>query len=299
MEKANDFSIFIHPIAMTEKKDNSDIEILKTEGVRKSFVLNQPFVPSFSALLLLKQGRLTVRYKQEEHVILPYDMLLLSRLVVLELLDLSQDAEILMIVMGNDFQHRVPVRFNKLDMIQYFATSPVLQLPFPENEFNDIWELVRIMEERQHQENFAFTIDLLHTLLVSVSYMMARQIDENLPVKNLSESRREKLTVEFIRLLHVHFRQEHYLSFYAQRLRVTSKHLSESLKKVTGFTGRELINMALVCEAKVLLVNDSMKVAVVSEQLNFSDQFAFSKFFKRLTNTNPTEYSRGLLSCNP
>ncbi|MCE4565795.1 helix-turn-helix transcriptional regulator [Maribellus sp. CM-23] len=284
---------------MTEKKDNSDIEILKTEGVRKAFVLNQPFVPAFSALLLLKQGRLTVRYRQEEHVISAYDMLLLNRLVVVELLEVSPDAEMLMVAMGNDFQHRVPVRFNKLDMIQYFATSPALQLSFSENEFNDIWEIVRIMEARQHHTGFTFTIDLLHTLLVSVSYMMAKQISENLPLKNRSDSRREKLTVEFIRLLHVHFRQQHNLNFYAQRLRVTSKHLSESLKKVTGFTGRELINMALVCEAKVLLVNDNLKVAAVSEQLNFSDQFAFSKFFKRLTNTNPTEYSRGLLSCNP
>ncbi|RIJ45709.1 AraC family transcriptional regulator [Maribellus luteus] len=284
---------------MTEKKDNSDIEILKTEGVRKTFVMNQPFVPAFSALLLLKQGRLTVRYRQEKHVISACDMLLLNRLVVVELLEVSPDAEMLMIAMGNDFQHRVPVRFNKLDMIQYFATSPALQLSFSENEFNDIWEIVRIMEDRQHHTGFVFTIDLLHTLLVSVSYMMAKQISENLPLKNGSDSRREKLTVEFIRLLHVHFRQQHNLSFYAQRLRVTSKHLSESLKKVTGFTGRELINMALVCEAKVLLVNDNLKVAAVSEQLNFSDQFAFSKFFKRLTNTNPTEYSRGLLSCNP
>ncbi len=284
---------------MTEKKDNNDIEILKTEGVRKTFVMNQPFVPAFSALLLLKQGRLTVRYRQEKHVISACDMLLLNRLVVVELLEVSPDAEMLMIAMGNDFQHRVPVRFNKLDMIQYFATSPALQLSFSENEFNDIWEIVRIMEDRQHHTGFVFTIDLLHTLLVSVSYMMAKQISENLPLKNGSDSRREKLTVEFIRLLHVHFRQQHNLSFYAQRLRVTSKHLSESLKKVTGFTGRELINMALVCEAKVLLVNDNLKVAAVSEQLNFSDQFAFSKFFKRLTNTNPTEYSRGLLSCNP
>ncbi|MFV0591984.1 MAG: helix-turn-helix domain-containing protein [Draconibacterium sp.] len=72
---------------------------------------------------------------------------------------------------------------------------------------------------------------------------------------------------------------------------VTSKHLSENLKKVTGFTGRELINMALICEAKILLVNDNLKVGEISEQLNFSDQFAFSKFFKRLTSASPTEYS--------
>lgn len=281
---------------MTEKMDNSDIEVLKTEGIRKAFVMNQPFVPSFSALLLLKQGHLTVRYRQEEHVISSCNILLLNRLVVVEFLEVSPDAEMLMIAMNNEFQHRVPVRFNKLDMIQYFATSPVLQLPFSENEFTDIWEIVRIMEGRQHQKTFAFTIDLLHTLLVSVSYMIAKQINENMPLKNQADSRREKLTVEFIRLLHTHFREQHNLAFYARRIGVTPKHLSENLKKVTGFTGRELINMALVCEAKMLLVNGNLKVATVSEQLNFSDQFAFSKFFKRLTSASPTEYSTGMLS---
>jgi len=258
--------------------------------------MNQPFVPSYSALLAVKQGALTVRYRFREYVVQSNSVMLLNRLVVFEFLEISEDAELLMVMMDNDFQNRVPMRFSKLDMIQYFATSPILQIAFPGNEFEEVWEIIRIMEKRQHQSQFPFTIDLLHTLLVSVSYMMAKQINENMPLKNQNESRREKLTVEFIRLLHVHFREQHNLNFYAERLGVTSKHLSENLKKVTGFTGRELINMALVCEAKVLLVNDNVKVAVVSEQLNFSDQFAFSKFFKRLTNSSPTEYNSSFSS---
>ncbi|MCK3683144.1 AraC family transcriptional regulator [Maribellus sp. YY47] len=281
---------------MRKKKENTDVEILKTREIRKTFVMNQPFVPSYSALLAVKQGMLTVRYRFREYVVQSNSVMLLNRLVVFEFLEISEDAELLMVVIDNDFQNRVPMRFSKLDMIQYFATSPILQISFPENEFEEVWEIVRIMEKRQHQSQFPFTIDLLHTLLVAVSYMMAKQINENMPLKNPNESRREKLTVEFIRLLHVHFREQHNLNFYAERLGVTSKHLSENLKKVTGFTGRELINMALVCEAKVLLVNDNVKVAVVSDQLNFSDQFAFSKFFKRLTNSSPTEYSSSFSS---
>jgi len=281
---------------MGEKKVNTDLKVLTTKDVRKAFVMNQSFVPSFAGSLFIRKGYLKVRYKFNEHLVEECNVLFLNRLVVIEFLEISADAELMMIVIENGFQHRVPIRFSKLDMIQYFATSPFLQLSFNENEFEEIWQVLEIMENRQHQQDYQFTVDLLHTLLVSVSYMMAKQIGENAAVKSQVESRSEKLAVEFIHLLHIHFREQHNLRFYAQRLGVTSKHLSENLKKVTGFTGRELINMALICEAKMLLVNDNLKVGVISEQLNFSDQFSFSKFFKRLTSSSPTEYGSGFVS---
>ncbi|MFV0591983.1 MAG: hypothetical protein ACK5M7_11415 [Draconibacterium sp.] len=192
---------------MEEKRKNTDIEVLTTKDVRKAFVMNQPFVPSFHGSLFIRKGHINVRYKFNEHLIPCCSVLHLNRLVVVEFLEISEDAELLMIVIGSDFQHRIPVRFSKLDMIQYFATSPFLQLSFSESEFKDIWQILTIMEQRQHNNNYQFTVDLLHTLLVSVSYIMAKQINENVAVQDKDESRSEKLAVEFIRLLHIHFRE--------------------------------------------------------------------------------------------
>jgi AraC-like DNA-binding protein len=46
----------------------------------------------------------------------------------------------------------------------------------------------------------------------------------------------------------------------------------------------------VITEAKILLEDLGQSVASVAEQLNFSDQFFFSKFFKRHTGINPSQY---------
>lgn len=84
-------------------------------------------------------------------------------------------------------------------------------------------------------------------------------------------SRKEDLLMRFLKLLSTHFKAERSVQFYAGLLFVTPKHLTETVKELTGKTAGEFIDEIVVTEAKLLLLDPSLSVAGVAESLDFSD----------------------------
>jgi AraC family transcriptional regulator, transcriptional activator of pobA len=62
------------------------------------------------------------------------------------------------------------------------------------------------------------------------------------------------------------------------------------VKEITGKTAGEIINDFVLLEAKMLLDNPSLSIAEIADELQFSDQSFFGKYFKRLTGMSPKEY---------
>lgn len=102
------------------------------------------------------------------------------------------------------------------------------------------------------------------------------------------------LISNFKSLLVRDFKSQRAVAYYGDKLNVTAKHLSELLKEKTGRSASQWINEAIVLEAKVLLQRGDYTVANVSEQLNFSDQSVFGKFFKANTGMSPTSYKKSV-----
>lgn len=102
----------------------------------------------------------------------------------------------------------------------------------------------------------------------------------------LAEQFKELLSENF-----VHHREVH---FYAEKLFVTPKHLSQIVKEETGKTVSELINEIVCLEAKVLLHTKALNISEISLYLNFATATFFGKFFKRNTGMSPLEYRKGL-----
>ena len=63
-------------------------------------------------------------------------------------------------------------------------------------------------------------------------------------------------------------------------------------KRLTGDTVLHYINERLALEACWLLKSTDKSMQEISEELHFSDQAAFSKFFKRQRGKKPLQYRR-------
>jgi AraC-like DNA-binding protein len=105
-----------------------------------------------------------------------------------------------------------------------------------------------------------------------------------------SITRKEHLAFEFLKLLRQHIKEQRSVAFYASILHVTPKYLSKSVKEVTGKTCGEMIDEMVVIEAKALLNDTSLTIGQVADELHFSDQFFFSKYFKKQTGISPFSY---------
>ena len=103
-------------------------------------------------------------------------------------------------------------------------------------------------------------------------------------------SRKENLVKDFTRLVQKQFKEQRNVQAYAHQLNITAKYLTETVKEITGKTAGDIIDDFVLLEAKVLLDNPALSIAEIADELHFSDQSFFGKYFKRHTSLSPKQY---------
>ena len=102
--------------------------------------------------------------------------------------------------------------------------------------------------------------------------------------------RKDELYGQFTDLVRRHFRTCRDVSYYAERLCITVKYLSQVVKEQTGRPASEVIEQYVTTECKALLSSTTMSIQQIADTLNFPSQSVFGKYFKRATGMSPREY---------
>lgn len=86
------------------------------------------------------------------------------------------------------------------------------------------------------------------------------------------------------------YRTHREVSYYADKLCVTPKYLSEVLKKVSGFGANYWINRYTALDISRLLRDKTLTFVQISDIFNFSSPAYFSRYVQRTLGLNPTQY---------
>ena len=97
---------------------------------------------------------------------------------------------------------------------------------------------------------------------------------------------------KFTGLMMNNFRERHTVPFYAAALNVSPQYLTSIVKKQTGKSIHRFICEMLHSEARKLLASSDMSIQQIAEELHFSDQSAFTKFFRRQAGMTPQKYRK-------
>ncbi len=91
------------------------------------------------------------------------------------------------------------------------------------------------------------------------------------------------------------FSKSHEVAYYANLLSLTPKYFAKVILQVTGQRASEWINNYIIVRAKWMLIHEHLKtIQQISQQLGFSEQASFSRFFKDHTGVTPTAYRNKL-----
>ena len=82
-------------------------------------------------------------------------------------------------------------------------------------------------------------------------------------------SRKDHVLQEFHALVTRNFREEHFVSFYADKLAISEQYLARIVRLGTGKTINSLINELLVMEARTLLSSTKFTVGEIAAKLGF------------------------------
>jgi AraC-like DNA-binding protein len=119
-----------------------------------------------------------------------------------------------------------------------------------------------------------------------VTYKAYKEHESDIP------SGKNTLFFLFLQLLKTHCREQHEVKFYASEIGIDPGYLSRILKKISGKTTAQWISEAIVREAELLLSLPENNVQSVSDELNFSDQSSFGKFFKKHKGISPLKFQQ-------
>ena len=94
----------------------------------------------------------------------------------------------------------------------------------------------------------------------------------------------------FISLVAEHYREAHDVRFYADRLCITTRYLSQITDNVVGKSPKQIIADYLMSEAKSYLDTTRLTIQEIADKLGFSSQALFCKFFRTQEKTSPSDY---------
>jgi AraC-like DNA-binding protein len=190
-------------------------------------------------------------------------------------------------VKGTELAHQI----KKYGFFSYSANEALHLSPKEEKQIELIVENIEL-EYQSNPDSFSKEIIISHlgTLLKYAQRFYERQFIHRTELStNLLERFNQQLEAYFdSRQL-----QENgipSIEQIADQLSVSQRYLSDTLKKETGKTSTEHLQLYLIDEAKNILLDPNKTVAQVAYELGFEYPPYFSRLFKKKEGISPTEY---------
>lgn len=177
-----------------------------------------------------------------------------------------------------------------------FDNSNVPLLPLNQDKSDLIRSQFELIRNCIHNRDAYFSHELTKTYFKSLNLEIGNLRYEQMacPAESASAvfSKKDITVFKFMNLVSKNFITCHNINFYAESLCLSPKHLTRIIKEVTGRTPYSFITYELLRHSLSLLEDSKNSIGQISEQLNFSDQASFCKFFKKHTGMTPLAYQR-------
>lgn len=209
---------------------------------------------------------------------------------LLRVVETSKDFKARFIVFSNRFLSASNINSNRLSQFSFTGINTIPVIHVSAKEALLMKELFEYIWKRFRQTDHPFRKEITANLLMVLLQDFEAVYQKNYHLLQSGLSRKQQLSRQFLDLLFLHFRKERSVQFYAGKLFVTPKYLTEILKELTGKTTGQWIQDAIIAEASALLKNEGLSVQEIAHMLSFPDQSSFGKFFRKATGVSPSGY---------
>lgn len=258
----------------------------------ESCTLPEPDSPvrlNASLLVVCLNGQSNLSINLQEYTLQKGDMLVLLPDQIIQKVRSDSNGRFIMVGLSREFVNSFAMNVeNHLNVFFHIQNSPVTRLSESEIAlFKDYHVFIR---KRLRDENLSYRKDLSRHLLYSWFYEILTVMDRYHPNEHKHKTRRDELFEHFLRLVSANYKQERFVGFYAGKLCVTPKYLSQIVQQVSGISANEWINRKVITEAQALLKNSTMTVQEISDFLGFPNQSFFGRYFKKHIGLSPREF---------
>jgi len=220
----------------------------------------------------------------------PDAMLLATPFHVLRIYNSSEDFLCRFIVFSKAFLTENSVSSHFLESFSYFKSTSLPVIYLDSADAKMILDIYLLIQQKLEREGHPYHVEISRSILITLLYEVQAAYEKQHSIVKGKQTRKQELNMLFQDMVFQHYKEHRSVQYYADALFVSPKHLTETIKEVTGRTAGEWIDDAVVLEAKVLLRNHDISIAHVAEDIHFPDQSSFGKYFKKHTGMSPSDY---------
>jgi len=244
-------------------------------------------------MILVLEGSANISLDYIPYTVSANTFLIIMPTHIFQVADSSRDFKGKLVMADRSFLDECNPEKRSPSMTNYMLLRKNPCTVFQPHETEHIANCIQQFREKIRLRTHSFYKEVLQNSFVAFLLEMANiLVGKNDALVKPTLSRKEEILNNFLQLLFANASEQHNVSFYAEKLFITPQYLSLILKELTGKSANKWIDDALIIEAKVLLKMPQITVQQVADQLNFSDQSTFGKFFKKQMGMSPMEYRK-------
>jgi AraC family transcriptional activator of pobA len=267
-----------------ENRINDDL-LLFDEGTKWKAV-TRPFKTDITIVVFYESGSSEFMIQAERYHVEAPSMIVILQDSVFQFLSSSTDLKTRVIAMSERFFNGLfsemsPALKNDMEI----RNNPLTVISSDELDvFTSYFEMLNAITKNVGNR---FRLEAARHLTLVLFYAFTYSRHKESETKR---NRYSELFIEFRNLVKENYRKEHNVAFYANKLFVTPKHLTDICRSQIGKNALDYIEEYVIIDAKELLENTDMSVGQIADELNFSTQSSFGRYFKRLTGQTPWNY---------
>lgn len=270
------------------------IKILTEKDFFKNAKEGSLLRPSGNSVIFLINGHIQIEINGNPVSYKNKHIILISTNNIYKLIHFTNTLKMYILIYDREItREKIHFNFSRYDVYQIINTEKNQNIfKLEKITFDQTIELVKLLDYHINQDikKSSFQEHIIITLFTTIIYYLMDSLVKKLHSETKLNTRKEEITILFIEMVSEHFKTEKELSFYAEKLHISIKYLSISVKETTNTPPTIFIANTLLNEAKVLLLSTKKTISIIAAELNFSDQYAFGKFFKKHTDLSPRNY---------
>lgn len=273
-------------IADTDDESDSISELL-TNPDKKMF-FSEPFKVEFALCILIKSGSMQIMHNLMEYTISKNDVFVVMPGDFARCLSVSPDCRLELLAFSDSYYAPMSNGMQLNTFYSFFRKHPKNSID--DQSFTDTLYILDIMKRRVETASKVDKKNIMRGYIYALCQDALGWINAVKEVESKPSSRGEEILAAFLELLEENFTTEHRIRFYADKLCISTKHLSETVKSISGRSVKEWIQEYLLLEAKALLQSHKYSIQEISWRLNFANQSFFGTWFKKAAGMSPRQY---------
>jgi len=259
----------------------------------QSWPENSTYYSEYVLIMICTEGKIQVDYDgksitvQKDEIFLGVPGSVLSDYM----LSPNFDCKIFAVKPSAATTSRVDLQSNIFNSSLYIKTHPVAEMSEVDREsvfgyYNLICNRIQRQGYRYHNGEVR---SLLNAFLMYVIGMVDRDMEDSGEERTV---RGEQIAEKFVMMVNDDCGHHRLVSYYADKLNITSKYLSTIVRSAFGRTPLDVIRMVTMKEIERRLLYSEDSIKEISHALNFPNTSFFGKYFKQYAGMTPNSYRK-------